>query len=1050
MELLIHYQPAQPRDDVFIHAWEPAGKVWDFPGEKDADGNFLFRVPGVNLSDLRDFNFKYRDNFPEGKWEHKDYERQLPTTDSQEVWTFDYTPRCLTQAPGTAVDFTQITVHVISLAKYVNGQLFIWQPGTKNKTTLDQTSRDEASKTSTFTVPLQDWMRQGFHFKLKTAGGSYEPEHVNRVWRPSDGAEIWLKAGQLDLRPQSIELVTETLELLYPAILADVPPLNLHDNFDDYKATFSAIESSDTADPLFREARYSFQVYRDATYSLNFNQQNTGGDPTRSFRLLLEDDPGTTKALYGHWRWLTILPSRTAQVKLVIHPHPASSFGSQIPLQVGVGQASAHQDLTAQKQTDGTWQAETRVFPELLQYIELLPAAGLEEQWLGRPLSSHRREFTPPAGGGLTVYHTIDGIRGAALEPPTFLDPATDRRQQLMAAAFSEAIADAKVFDDWEMPHGCVKHNDQNWFTVCAPHAANAKLLILKPDSPDNGSRQVREYPMTLTTDLRYWWCAIPTAEASHGIYYRFQLNNSQEVLDPASRWVQDGESLYTKPGEGRNGSWSRVLDIEKIHSQFQDSRWKTMGWDALLIYEMHAKRFTQRNAGARSVFDQLIYELKPDGYLKRLGVTALELLPLHEFPKDNSWGYNPSLFFAIESSYGGPEEFARFVRASHDAGKAVFLDLVYNHFVDSPLQAVARDLYVDGETEWGDMVNYDHPMVREFFRQTLVYQWFVYRLDGFRFDCTKAIVDGHKGHGGVIKYKDGQWQTGSGGGWEFLNVLRKAIRKAARAIGQPWPYLVGENDPNNWGMSDRNGVLDGQWHFDHHYRLGEAAQNKDDKAADTRREMNWPHSQLRPYHEAVRYAESHDSVSDQKKWKQRIVKRESYGHGRRMAKAIGTAAILAKGIPMLFMGEEAGEDEPFHFGEETYLNLDKYEKSNSEMHRIYTWFQHMMGLRKNPDNGFRGDDDQSVRSSHKTIAFTRGWGRFFVICTFGTPDTRQNVGWLGLPPSTPYKEIFNSTWPAYRVDSETERANGGYNAQIYSDHIINLPYIGAVVLERR
>ncbi len=178
MELLIHYQPAQPRDAVFIHAWEPAGKVWDFPGEKDANGNFLFRVPGVNLSDLRDFNFKYRDHFSDGKWEHKDYERQLPTTDSQEVWTFDYTPRCLTQAPDAVVNFTQIKFRIITLAKYVNGQLFIWQPGTKNKTTLDQTSRDEASKTSTFIVPLQDWMRQGFHFKLKTAGGSYESDRA--------------------------------------------------------------------------------------------------------------------------------------------------------------------------------------------------------------------------------------------------------------------------------------------------------------------------------------------------------------------------------------------------------------------------------------------------------------------------------------------------------------------------------------------------------------------------------------------------------------------------------------------------------------------------------------------------------------------------------------------------------------------------------------------------------------------------------------------------------------------------------------------------------
>jgi 1,4-alpha-glucan branching enzyme len=520
-------------------------------------------------------------------------------------------------------------------------------------------------------------------------------------------------------------------------------------------------------------------------------------------------------------------------------------------------------------------------------------------------------------------------------------------------------------------------------------------------------------------------------------------------VLDPAARWVHDGDSLYAQPNEGRDGSWSRVLDIATIHRQFQDSRWKTMGWDALLIYEMHVKRLTRRNPGARSMFDQLVYELKPEGYLKRLGVTALELLPLHEFPKDNSWGYNPSLFFAVESAYGGPEDFARMVCASHDAGKAVLLDLVYNHFVDSPLQAVARDLYADGETEWGDMVNYDHPMAREFFCQALVYQWCVYRLDGFRFDCTKAIVDGHKGHGGVIKQRDGQWQTGSGGGWDFLKDLRTALRKAAEASGQPWPYLVGENDPNNWGMTDRAGVLDGQWHFAHHYPLAEAAYNTDDNVEVIRQAMNFPHNELRPYCEAVRYAESHDSVSDQEPWKQRIAKREVYGHGRRMAKAIGTAALLAKGIPMLFMGEEAGEHEPFHFGQQSYLRLDEYEQLDSEMHRVYRWFQHMMGLRNNPDNGFRGDDDQAVQTGHKTLAFTRGWGRFFVICTFGTPDTRQNVGWLGLPLSTPYKEVFNSTWPFYQVDGESERANGGYNAHIYSGQVINLPYIGAVVLER-
>lgn len=152
----------------------------------------------------------------------------------------------------------------------------------------------------------------------------------------------------------------------------------------------------------------------------------------------------------------------------------------------------------------------------------------------------------------------------------------------------------------------------------------------------------------------------------------------------------------------------------------------------------------------------------------------------------------------------------------------------------------------------------------------------------------------------------------------------------------------------------------------------------------------------------------------------------------------------------MLFMGEEAGEDEPFYFGLETYLRLNDYEDLGNEMNHIYAWFRDLMGLRNNPNNHLQGDDDQSVGIGRKTIAFTRGWGRFFIICTFGTPDTRQNVGWLGLSPSTPYKEIFNSSWPVYQVNGEPEATNGNYSAQIYSGHIINVPYIGAIVLERR
>src|SRR5205085_1523767 len=120
------------------------------------------------------------------------------------------------------------------------------------------------------------------------------------------------------------------------------------------------------------------------------------------------------------------------------------------------------------------------------------------------------------------------------------------------------------------------------------------------------------------------------------------------------------------------------------------------------------------------------------------------------------------------------------------------------------------------------------------------------------------------------------------------------------------------------------------------------------------------------------------------------------------------------------------------------------------EMARILTWFQHLMGLRNNAQNSLRGDDDQSVVSAPKTLAFTRAGGRFFIVVTLGTPFTTQNLGVLGMPNGRPYKEIFNSTWPEYRVDNETPALNGGYNASLTPMNTVELPVIGAVVLERR
>lgn len=1055
MEITVHYETASPREAVVLHAWEPAGHVWDIEGEQLPDGSFRFQLQG-ETADPREVQFKYRFPREGSRWEPDDWIRRIPTRAATEVWTFDYTPRAIAENPYASSAPAQITFHAIT-RRFSGGRLFAWQPGGSQRQSAPETARDEASATSTFVVPVQDWMRQGFHFKLVTPGGEYEPERSNRVWRPADGAEVWLKSGQVSLRPTVLQPVRAPVRLVHPRTLA-VPSLQVDDDIDDFQDSLTA-QGTDDQDALFQVSCYEAELYPEAVYTLQWSAEPAR--LRRPFRLFQGEAPPVSTAMFGVEGWQAGTPSRTTMVRLIVHPNPASSFGPTISLDVGVGSAPAHETVVAARQSDGTWQADVLAFPGLPNWLEPSPS-GIRERRDDGPFSA-RRSFSPPAGGAITL-HTADGVSGVCRRGgPLFQEVPEATRQVLMAAAFGPEIAGAGVFSPREMPHGPVFQGDQVWFTLKAPHAVEARLLVLDPSSPPAGPRRVSEYPMTLTPDLRYWWCAVPAAAVPHGTAYRFLLNDDQEVLDPASRWVRDPGDLWPKAGEGTSGPWSLVLDPARVAALLAGSPWRTMGWEALVVYEMHPLRFTRRNGGASSAFDQIVRELAPGRYLQRLGVTALELMPVHEFPSAISWGYNPSLFFAVDSSYGGasgqaPEEFARCVRASHDAGKAVMLDVVFNHMVQSPLQAVARDVYVDGETLWGDMVNYDHPAAVEYFRQALLYLWQTYSLDGFRFDATEAIVNGQNPNGYIIKRDpDGTWRTGSGGGWEFLGGLHRALQAAANATGRPWPYLVAENDPDNWPLTDPNkpAVLDGQWDFQYHYPLGHAAENRDDTTDTVHQAMDWPHIALRPFYEAVRYGESHDSVSAQEGWKQRIVRREAWGFGREMAKAVGAAVLLAKGVPMLFMGEEAGEDIPFFFGMDDlsdasrYLRLDDYE-APGEMARILTWFQHLLGLRNNPQNGMRGDDNQSVISAPKTLAFTRGWGRFFVVVTLGTPYARQNLGVLGMPNGRPYKEIFNSTWSEYRMDSEPAALNGGYDASLTPESTVQLPSIGALILERR
>ena len=192
--------------------------------------------------------------------------------------------------------------------------------------------------------------------------------------------------------------------------------------------------------------------------------------------------------------------------------------------------------------------------------------------------------------------------------------------------------------------------------------------------------------------------------------------------------------------------------------------------------------------------------------------------------------------------------------------------------------------------------------MVGEFLRQATIHIWRTFGIDGFRFDDTQTIV------------------TKCQGGWEFLRMIRSALRRAATAEGRDWPYCVAENSATNpWDVSNpTSGVMDGQWGIDEAFRIRDASYDVWhpgwDDSAPLRTEMHNPAYWGRPFFQATRFGESHDMVSAQDKANQRIAARPLFGQGRQLAKALGTLTLLSNGVPMLFMGQEGGETTPFSF----------------------------------------------------------------------------------------------------------------------------------------
>ncbi|MGH7396664.1 MAG: malto-oligosyltrehalose trehalohydrolase, partial [Candidatus Rokuibacteriota bacterium] len=396
-------------------------------------------------------------------------------------------------------------------------------------------------------------------------------------------------------------------------------------------------------------------------------------------------------------------------------------------------------------------------------------------------------------------------------------------------------------------------------------------------------------------------WAEYVTSEAPAGTRYRYRIDGETLVPDPAARF---------QPGDVHGPS--EVID--PLAYAWADTGWAGVPRERLVFYELHAGAFT-----AAGTFKGVAERLD---HLTSLGVTAVELLPVADFPGRWGWGYDGVLLFAPESTYGRPEDLKALVDACHARGLAVFLDVVYNHFgpEGNYLHRYAPDFFsARHRTLWGDGINYDGPgsaIVRAFMIHNALYWLEEFHLDGLRLDAVNAIVDDSMAH-----------------------LLVELARAVAEGPGRDrLVHLVLENGANEARYLRRpeggRPLYQAQWNDDVHHALhvlltGEAG----GYYADYQPPL--PHlgrclaegfafqGEESLYRQAVRgepsgdlpptafvgFLQNHDQIGNRA-----LGERVTALASPAAVRAATAVLLLSPAPPLLFMGQEWGAPEPFLF----------------------------------------------------------------------------------------------------------------------------------------
>ncbi len=920
-----------------------------------------------------------------------------------QFWCAEDAARVLSEDPFAKAQ-QRVRIHLITASKYRQGKLCLWSPGRPERW-VDAAGEDEVGPF--FDVELEGRDQHLFLFKFVTVDGKHEPDYANRLWSSQDGAEIWVHSDSAAIssrRPSLQPLIVH----FAPAVDGAAARMHLWQEGSDF---VQDVHGTAEGDGWFR---FEWDIYSELPYRLQFKDETQQpvwehGEAKRQLFLRdgavwAVDGQGQEQRLGSEGVWtlegdhelFAAQPVADREVLLEIADIvSASPADGDIVLDVWINQARAPLLAGLGKHSDGNWRFTT--------YPEVVTSFRFRVKGMAEPVNRLSLKIAAETTG-VTQRYVVRGrsdLLAAKPVPDLFRDPPFTI----------------------ERPGAWIV-GDRVRFALHSPRASCVEVI-----GEWTGWEQ-SPVPMHSTPDGVYWWAEVPVANITgalgrpnvHGTLYKFRLNQVRLVQDPAADWVENSNPA----------SASRLVD----HSLYawRSNAWQRPGWEYLTVYQLHPTSFSRRE-GATGLLAVARELSDPNGYLRQVKATAILLMPVCEFAGDHGWGYNPSFFYAVESAYGGPDALKALVDAAHEQGRAVLLDVVFNHAGtgDNVLWAVAGESFFDGDTDWGAMINFDNPLAVHFFTQNLVHFMTRYRVDGFRFDFTRVIRYGQY-------WSDHIKRPGSGGGWDFMKQLQNAVHSVDRRC-----IMMAEHFPNEWDLSYPEGPMDTQWNDDFHDRLVDAARGWDvmGKLAEA---MQQSQTACRRWHESTHFPESHDEVGNEPN---RIVAVAEMGQGLRRNKVAAAATLFGRGIPLWFMGAESGEWRQFRNDDRDALDLDHYQRDEAAC-RIRHWWNRLCELRRG-NSGIEGPSPIRVHyAQDRMLAFSRGEGaEWFVVLNFGDRSGEIPLATLNLPDGE-YKELLNSSWGPYQVEWEDEHPNGGWDAHLRREYRLNVPDYGVVILQRR